>query len=398
MTTWHNENVHPQGLFPRAQIGFRRDWSLAKTTEKTFKLPTCKPAENPMNQLHLRGLDPSSLLGFLATLGVLVALDDSRELGDPAPTLRFDKQDLHGIIEWEKFSTTEELLEATILAAASHPMRSDAPEFLANVGKAMTPEEFVQIHQSLVAAGAPRCCFDLLAAIASEAEPRGKNAITTAVPLCGLGGGQTSLFDTVLNLLRNTRQESIAAALTQPYASLALGKTLRWDPSDDRRHAHRATDPSLGDGECECRKRAKRQAKRQESATPKRDRRSAPRDFVESGNTECICGANLFALFGFTLLPAYLYRGTLHCSLQIPPHLTKPDRKFRYLLFSPALTAAEVRILLSQRCGKPRMIASSGVFAAFESQRIPNGKLRNYTAGRHVRLHQSEKAEAAKVL
>jgi hypothetical protein len=85
------------------------------------------------------------------------------------------------------------------------------------------------------------------AALASEACPKvGKSPPSVDhTPLKALGGGKQRFIPTLIALFEDVRVDQVDRSLTEPWTYADAAPTLRLDPVDDRRHAHRWLAPML---------------------------------------------------------------------------------------------------------------------------------------------------------
>jgi hypothetical protein len=206
-----------------------------------------------MSKLCLTGLDGKNPLAFLAALGVLNALADRAEGGEPAPKLvwRAEGTFLPVIIGGPEREALIEVLIEDLRSFRDEP----AIEGLryAKEGGAMAhdlkppPGHFQRYLELLLhdgAAGSPgqRRSLSFAAAFATDVAVDNKgNTKPTALHFTA---GQQEFLDMVRELVLNVGREDLEEALFGPWRYLCPLPVLQWDSATSRDYALRASDPS----------------------------------------------------------------------------------------------------------------------------------------------------------
>lgn len=198
------------------------------------------PTESTGNNTHrLRGLEADNLLAFLALMGVLRALDQSR----PKWCARTAWSNMPPVVDLtlsgsvDRHSLLLGVEEGT--QALSTAYAFDKPDIT------YTQAEFRHHAQQ---AWEDPLRMRLLAALASDAVLKPRQVTVVATPLCAMFGQGHQHF---LARLRAVTSRALADDLHElsdalfnewTYADNTEG--LRWDPIEDRRYAHQYGDPS----------------------------------------------------------------------------------------------------------------------------------------------------------
>lgn len=188
----------------------------------------------------LAGLEPDNLQAFLASLGLLRAL----ELRDPSlqPRLRWHPEGFVPELHLARPLTTNKLLdqvnEGIVHAAQIHEFDRQNIKF--------TREEFRTWAES-VAHDSRR--GSLVAALASDGILKRNSDEVAATPLCAMFGQAHQHFLTRLSDVPrddDNYESELYEALFEPWRYGGDStKSFRWDPIEDRRHAYQFGDPSL---------------------------------------------------------------------------------------------------------------------------------------------------------
>ena len=205
-----------------------------------------------MPEIICVGPDGSNLLGFLAAVGSLVALDHAwpdrdvrlawRKAGPWRPALQVGGEPAQ--------SEIVDALDRELKRRAIDVRREDGE--LAQNTNNLTPGGFrLQARQACRSASqAHRLDADFLSAIASDAirDRRDEEKLEDSAFRTLSGVGHQDFFGTMRNLVETTTREDLEKALFKQWEYRG-GKniSLRLDPREDRRYALRATDPGKQD-------------------------------------------------------------------------------------------------------------------------------------------------------
>lgn len=207
-----------------------------------------------LSVLRLLGLEPDNLLAFLALLGTMRCLDESR----PHWNAR---------VRWSGAPWRPELLlsgevdEDTVVAALSDAAQPLAEDYdFGGRDDLKFPRAEARDLLSDAAASERDGRERLWSAIVSDGATKGETAVVVAPPLCTmLGQGHQHFLKRLAMVTRGILPSSLAKAkrppsLTDPeYFREALfapwerddpTDAFRWDPAEDRRYALRDVDPS----------------------------------------------------------------------------------------------------------------------------------------------------------
>ncbi|MCU0635844.1 MAG: hypothetical protein MUE41_13295 [Gemmatimonadaceae bacterium] len=195
---------------------------------------------------RLEGLAPDSLLAWLATLGVLRALRVSR----PAWRTRVAWT---GMPLRPTLHLPPDITQAGLLAAAAAGLQRVAPAFDFNGRKGLdyAPTEFrAEVERAATAITDPvvrDVALRLRGALASDIIVKRNDPETVEpTPFCLMfGQGHQHFLERLAMVGTSTPDESaLARALFEPWRYEDEGVSFRWDPSEDRRYALQAGDPS----------------------------------------------------------------------------------------------------------------------------------------------------------
>ncbi len=188
---------------------------------------------NKLNPIPLSGIEGHNLLGFLAALGVLYELDQAAS-GEVRLSWTRQRSTWSPVI-WSACGTADDLVKVLVkrLCGLPRPVPSVAEQFL---DLKFTPAEFRELlenNQDLA----------LLAALATETATDEGQAQDTGFRTMA-GAGHQHFLGFARYLIENVVPEDLTGALFEPWKYLDEGYSLRWDPADYRPHALRGLDPS----------------------------------------------------------------------------------------------------------------------------------------------------------
>jgi hypothetical protein len=302
----------------------------------------------------LQGLDGRNFLAFLAAVGAQVALERKR----PGVLLSWDHR------------TFRPTMQLPVEAGESAVNRQeDVPDYLVSVlmdglsGLAANRDRFLWDNIKVGTKGSrprsrsefrkrallPAACearcgdrrrADFFAGLASDAGGSDKELGYTA--LCVITGDSHQHFlGFMRDLQHQVTPEHVKMALFEPWRYREQGRSFRWDPTEDRRYALRASDPSKGSDK----------------------------------EIPAMWGANRLAFEALACLPCFP-RGrrvrTTACTNEGTVH---------WPLWSPAVDLPTVRSLLAHPGVIERdrkTLAAMGVFATGSSSRISVGRKRSF--------------------
>ena len=301
--------------------------------------------------LLLNGLDGANPLGFLAALGALrgltIVLPEHRvtlswvALDVWRPQLRIDAA----------APTREEVLDGLDVFTHLRPGHE-----VLDIGRDLTiPQDTfralaVEAADAASSQLAGRSGVDFLAAFGCEAVPEQKGLLRDTAWRTMSGAGHQHFIETMRKLADENDRESLDSCLFTPWARSGKKLSLRWDPEDDRRYAHRWRAPA-----------------------------SDPADSEP--------GANRLAFEALPLFPvAPTGRSLATTGFQ---GSRSTDTFFTWPIWVASANLDVVRSLLShselQRDAPQHdQLIPVGVTAVFRSQRITVGKYRNFAPSRPV--------------
>lgn len=306
-----------------------------------------------MNNLLLGGLSADNPLGYLAALGVL------RTATLAAPENRFEMN--WGIVNghWRPrlFSSTE-IDRATLIDLLDKQLQASADLAAFRLGDDLTIniEDFREALVRSQASAAPedRHDTDFLAAFGSDAietrsngKPTGQIADTDFRTMSG--AGNQHFLSTIRTFIEDVQSNHLGRAVFEAwvYDDPLKNHSMRWDPIDDNRYALRWNNPS-GD--------------------PKRSK---------SGS---VWGGNRLAIEALPLFPTQPGQRELRTT-----GFFKRNRitALSWPVWSPPIGLSEVRSLLAhpllqQEQPDRSELSALGVAEVFRSQRITQGKYRNF--------------------
>lgn len=194
-----------------------------------------------MFRIEADGPDGSTMLGFLAALGALGAIE--RLWGADACRLGWRLADgWRPVYEVDRACTAHELARAIYDALRG---REGAEEFAFGQDVKVEPPVFAGFARQQVARATPanRVGVDFVASFACDAVASNGTMETTQLRLL-TGAGQQYFLKTIRQLLSRVTEEQIRATLLRPWSYDDPGPTFRFDPVDLRVHARRGDDPS----------------------------------------------------------------------------------------------------------------------------------------------------------
>lgn len=303
---------------------------------------------------ELTGLDAGNPLAFLAGLGVLRGLTLAWPDAPPRLSWQSARGALRPILHRAAVENTDTLCEALhnqlrATVDANIPALSFAKD-LTVTGKAFREE--VTVKAQTDCSRENRAAADYAAAFGCEAvtDPKTDKILDTALRTMS-GAGHQHLLAFMRQLLQDTSPEQIETALFHRWTYPDPGPSLRWDPADDRRYALRWAEPS-GDP------------------------------------IRTVRGANALAVLGLPLLPTQPGGAQ---NLDTTGFSRKP-RQGTFLtwpIWEYPLPLDVVRSLLALKeiqADKPRreLLTPRGIIEIFRSQRITQGKYRNFTTAQPV--------------
>lgn len=189
------------------------------------------------------GPDGGNLLGFLASVGALVALSEAWPERDVRLSWTFEAVGWRPVIDVHGQATDEEIVGAIHNELAG---RDGDPEFARLAELPCTPEAFEPYARAAAAAAkaTDRRWADCAAAYASDVVVRNSRVTTTALQAVGVGRGRQRFIDIARELIRGTSSSQLHRTLFDAWTYEDGRPSMRWDPIDDRRWAYRAEDPS----------------------------------------------------------------------------------------------------------------------------------------------------------
>lgn len=298
----------------------------------------------------LPGIDGANPLGFLAALGTLRTLAHAVPNLSPRMSWRVDtgawRPELRTEIEVSKDELVERL-DAALKAMVDHPAWA--------LGDDLNVQAHVYRQYALEAAsafdGGETVHAEFAAAFAcdsvTETDAKKRTVVSDTAFRTMSGAGHQHFLGFMRQLAEVTNGDHLREALFDVWRHDDDKPSMRWDPADDRRYALRWNEPS-GDP------------------------------------IKTVRGANRLAIEALPLLPV-MPRGS---RLETTGFVTAGSRNtwLTWPIWTCPIPVAVVRSLLADRrlreVPKHReALAQIGVAAAFSSQRLTEGKYRNFTMG-----------------
>ena len=204
---------------------------------------------------RLNGLEPDNLLAFLALLGMLRVLEETRPEWRPRVSWTVDEPPARPVLHLAKAVSERDVLVAAADGLAKLASRHDfSPMKNLKLSPAAATERL------RMAAHADCYTANLWAALVSNAAIRRKKQEAEPTPLCLLfGQGNQHFLDRLGAVPQQTKPpargrgrsrtpvsktECLREALFLPWKRQDPTKSFRWDPHEDVRHALRATNPT----------------------------------------------------------------------------------------------------------------------------------------------------------
>ena len=310
-------------------------------------------------QYRLDGLVPDNLLAFLALLGLLRSLEEVDPSWLPRVAWTVDAPPVRPLLTLPRTTGRDEIVAA---AAAGLNRLAERHDFAPHKNLRLTQEAAAK-KLSAMAAG-DRYTADLWAALVSDAAVRERNKTTEAepTPFCLMFGQGHQYFLDRLSAVPRQRMpdrgprrsplsvsetECLSDALFTTWARPDANPSFRWDPHEDVRYAHRATDPT--------------------------DQRTKVR-------TEH--GANRLAAVGLAVLTVVPRRRAGEPRLEVLGGDRGADGSFSFSwpIWQDQISLAAIRALLGHPgLDDPATRAALGIVDRRRTRRISTGKFMNFT-------------------
>lgn len=310
---------------------------------------------------RLDGLEPDNLLAFLALLGLLRVLEESRPEWFPRVSWTVDAPPLRPRVQVRAAVDQTGLIDAVVEGLDELVKKYDFGD-LKNLK--LSPEEARRHLQRAVEAGfRNRYRSDLWAALVSDAAVRRDGKTAEPSPLCLMfGQGHQYFLERLASVPRKKRPpdrgkgrgklavsetDSLREALFVPWRRRDATDSFRWDPHENVRYALRAR---------------------------------APSDDPETTQH----GANRLAAIGFSALSAVPGKrfGQVRLAVLGGAHEAGGAFVFRWPIWRPFATLAAIRCLLAHpRLDDREALAVHGIVEIRRSRRIGTGKYMNFTRG-----------------
>jgi hypothetical protein len=291
----------------------------------------------PLAQIELSGLDAANLLGYLAALGTLRALD----LAEPEAGVRLSWSEAPG---WWMPVVHHPTLDANGIAARLTEWLGGEVNEAWLIGDDLTiPRDQFAKHARAAclrtAAGDTRARLEceFLAAFGSDgSEASGKPTLIGDTAFRTMSGaGHQHFLGFMRELQAGTTEEHIRAALFHRWKYADGKPSMRWDPNDFRPHALRAEDPA-------------------------------------SDPIRTVRGANRLAVEALPLFPTMpTGRGIRTTSFQA--------EALTYPVWQAPLDRATVASLLGMKYESWAELRARGVDQLFRTTRFTEGKYRNFS-------------------
>ena len=205
---------------------------------------------------RLDGLDSDNLLAFLALLGLLRSLEEAEPSWLPRVAWTVEAPPVRPLLTLARTAAKDE-----IVAAAAAGLNRLAERHNFSPHKNLRLPQEVAARKLRAAAAGDRYTSDLWAALVSDAAVRERNKTTEAepTPFCLMfGQGHQHFLDRLSAVPRQrmpdrgprrsplsvSETECLSEALFGIWARPDANPSFRWDPHEDVRYAHRATDPT----------------------------------------------------------------------------------------------------------------------------------------------------------
>ena len=315
---------------------------------------------NARAEHRLAGLEPDNLLAFLALLGLLRVLEESRLEWRPRVSWTVDEPPLRPIVR-----LGEPVDETGLVVAVAEGLDALAKQqefgYLKNLK--LSPEEARHnLRRAAEAAHSNRHASDLWAALVSDTAVRRDGKTAEPTPLCLMfGQGHQYFLERLASVPRKkcpdrrvgpkgvsvSETDSLREALFMAWQRPDATKSFRWDPHENVRYALRAR---------------------------------APTDDPETTQH----GANRLAAIGFSTLTVVPRRrfGQVRLAVLGGAREASGDFVLRWPIWRPFASLAAILCLL----GHPGLtnrdaLVGHGVVEVRRSRRIGTGKYMNFTRG-----------------
>ncbi len=309
----------------------------------------------PRAEVELSGLDGLNLLGFLAAMGTLIALDGSKNV--PDVRLRWTLNGSWRPVLSSSVAITHESIVGFLAEYLGRPEMADAfklgiPDGRVADNLTVSPADYRRYaSKAAESASVDSRLADFAASFACDAIVGDEQIQDTAFRTMS-GAGHQHFLKFMRQLVETTSSDHLQQALFEPWAYRDDSPSMRWDPEDDRRYALRWKEP----------------------ATDK---------------IRTVRGANRLAVEGLRLFPS-MPRGS---RLQTTGFRGKraTDTKITWPLWTCALPCAVVRSVLALSLISPangplndldcrdESLSSRGIAEVVTSSRITIGKFRSFT-------------------
>lgn len=202
---------------------------------------------------RLHGLEPDNLLAFLALLGLLRALETAAPTWLPRVAWAVEPLPVRPVLTLPVAVGRE----AVTAAVATGVQRLAQRHVFKDKNLKLSPKDAAE--QLAAAADSDRYTADLWAALVSDAAVRSEKDEVEPTPLCLMfGQGHQHFLERLRTVPRQAQPDRgpgqptgsvsetdcLREALFTPWARPDATPSFRWDPHEDVRYAHRATDPT----------------------------------------------------------------------------------------------------------------------------------------------------------
>lgn len=315
---------------------------------------------------RLEGLEPDNLLAFMALLGLLRILEETRPGWRPRVFWTFDELPLRPALR-----VPETADEAAIIGAASEGLRSLSArhDFDGLRDLTLPPQETTRrLRQVAAEANEAPYTADLWSALVSDAAISHDRKKAEPTPLCLMfGQGHQHFLARLASVPREatpphrgvggrkvevSEGECLGEALFAPWTRPDATQSFRWDPNEDVRYALRARDPT--------------DAKTKETTQH---------------------GANRLAAIGISVLTVVPRQRAGEVKLAIVGGVREADGRFavEWPMWREPISLACIRALLSHpHLDRSETRAAFGIVERRRARRISSGKFMNFTRANMV--------------
>ncbi len=327
-------------------------------------------------RFRLAGLEPDNLLAFLALLGLLKSLEESRPDWRPRAGWEIDRAPLRPFLDLRADLDEAEVAEAVAQGLASLASRLATHELLPEQGKKEgETERRKNIKYSLDEARAEmlsgrqagKAVADIIATFMSDGVVKNDGNVE-ATPLCLMfGQGWQFFVERLVNIsllaappprgrgkkaVAISPADCIAEALFKPWERIDPTESFRWDVVEDVRYALMANDPTSSGGR------------------------------AEKGGTQH--GANRLAAVGFTALPVSPVKVGQRMRANVPGGRWRSDGfRFAWPIWrDPMSLSAIIAFLRLPDLREALAQKRFGVHHIRESKRFSQGKFMNFSRAR----------------